>query len=63
MPRMHSKGYTPISARSGTDSPVSSVHFAKIDSGNGTHHHHTMTLSRAPRPPTVPPRYVCLFIF
>jgi len=59
MPRMHSKGYTPISARNCTDSPVSSVHFAKIDGGSGTggHHHHTMTLTRPPRPPTVPPRY------
>ena len=58
MPRMHSKGYTPISARNCTDSPVSSVHFAKIDGGSGTggHHHHTMTLMRPPRPPTIPPR-------
>lgn len=55
MPRMNKQGYTPISARSGTDSPInnSSVHFAKIDS-NGSGIHHTMTLSR-PRPP-VPPR-------
>ena len=53
MPRMNKQGYAPISARSGTDSPVNSVHFAKIDSGSGIHH--TMTLSR-PRPP-VPPRY------
>ena len=58
MPRMHSKGYTPISARNCTDLPVSSVHFAKIDGGSGTggHHHHTMTLMSPPSPPTIPPR-------
>ena len=47
---MNSKGYAPITARSGTESPIN-VHFAKIDG----HHHPTLTLSR-PRPP-VPPRY------
>ena len=57
MPRMNKQGYAPISARSGTDSPVNSVHFAKIDSGSGIHH--TMTLSR-PRPP-VPPRYLHIY--
>ena len=50
MPRMSSKGYAPIAARAGTESPIN-VHFAKIDG----HHHPTLTLSR-PRPP-VPPRY------
>lgn len=58
MPRMNSKGYAPISGGGQTDSPVSSsVHFAKIDQA-GHHHGHTMTLSRPPRPPIVPPRLV-----
>ena len=56
MPR--NKGYAPISARGGTDSPVNqqqSVHFAKIDHSSGGTTGGSLTLSR-PRPP-VPPRY------